>query len=343
MERRSVLNMVGRTTSIIIMLIFFVFGLAGKDALSQKVPKKQRLEWAKLTIPRLNAMSFLPFRMGAEKGLFAKEGINLEVLSLKSAIGMAALLSRNVDYTAVGGRIIRAAAIGGPVRLVSVVTKKFPHGFIVSPRVASPKDLKGKTIAVQSMGSTEYYAARSVIEYYGLDPDKDATIMGTGFGAQLPALFSGSVDAAVLVPSELLRARARGFKVLTMIADVWKYEVPTTGLGTTVKNIKENRSQVKRMIRGQLISVQYLLNNKEDVVTYMTRDWGITDRNVLRELYDLETKPFSRDGSVPDEGVIRELEMGRKLGLEIKEEVSVSDVTDFSMLKEAQKELGLAR
>ena len=51
-------------------------------------------------------------------------------------------------------------------------------------------------------------------------------------------------------------------------------------------------------------------------------------------------KLFNDDGSVPDKGMLLVIDELKKLG-KVEREVSMSEVADVSILKEAQKELGV--
>ena len=51
-------------------------------------------------------------------------------------------------------------------------------------------------------------------------------------------------------------------------------------------------------------------------------------------------KVFNEDGSVPEDGLRLLIEEAKK-SVKVDREVSVSDVADLSILREAQKELGI--
>ena len=51
--------------------------------------------------------------------------------------------------------------------------------------------------------------------------------------------------------------------------------------------------------------------------------------------------PFNEDGAIPEDGLRVILEEAKKLA-KVNREVSLSEVEDLSILKEAQKELGIA-
>jgi len=56
--------------------------------------------------------------------------------------------------------------------------------------------------------------------------------------------------------------------------------------------------------------------------------------------YESVLKLFNDDGSVPEKGLILVIEELKKLG-KVEREIAPSDVADLSILREAQRELGI--
>jgi hypothetical protein len=56
--------------------------------------------------------------------------------------------------------------------------------------------------------------------------------------------------------------------------------------------------------------------------------------------YENVLKLFNEDGSVPEKGMLLVIDELKKLG-KVEREISLSEVADLSILKDAQKELGI--
>ena len=69
-------------------------------------------------------------------------------------------------------------------------------------------------------------------------------------------------------------------------------------------------------------------------------EWQKVNREIATLTYDSLGKSFSEDGSVPEIGLRFVIEENKKLA-KVSREVSFSEVADFSILKEAQRELGI--
>ncbi|HEX2931783.1 MAG TPA: ABC transporter substrate-binding protein, partial [Candidatus Binatia bacterium] len=145
------------------------------------------------------AVSTLPLEIAARKGFFRDEGLEVLTITMRTNIGVNALLTRNVDYATPSTSIIKAAVGGLPVKLVSVLQGRPDYFLLAKKEVKSIKELKGKRIAIGSFGATADLALRMVITEEGLDFDRDVVrLQMGGNGARYTSLISGAVDATVL-------------------------------------------------------------------------------------------------------------------------------------------------
>src|SRR4030095_13692008 len=88
-----------------------------RDASSQV---SKPLERVRLTVPA-KSLTFLPYYFGKAQGIFAREGIDLEIIAVRPPLGVAALVAGDLDYSAAGGLSIRAAMKGVPLRTITFI------------------------------------------------------------------------------------------------------------------------------------------------------------------------------------------------------------------------------
>jgi hypothetical protein len=69
-------------------------------------------------------------------------------------------------------------------------------------------------------------------------------------------------------------------------------------------------------------------------------DWMRIDRETAAATYDGSAKSFNDDGSVPEAGLRIALDEAKK-SVNISREIAFNEVADFTVLREAQKEMGL--
>ncbi len=91
--------------------------------------------------------------------------------------------------------------------------------------------------------------------------------------------------------------------------------------------------QLKRVIRAGIKGNRYILQNREGTIQVMM-PWMRVDRDTATATYDGSVKSFKDDGSVSDAGLRIALDESRK-ATKTTREVAVSEVADFSMLREA--------
>jgi NitT/TauT family transport system substrate-binding protein len=88
-------------------------------------------------------------------------------------------------------------------------------------RVHTIRDLKGKTIAVQALGSSQHVFLASMAAYVGLDPHKDITWVTHPSAEAIPLLAAGKIDAFLGFPPDPqeLRAKQIGHVVVNSTLD----------------------------------------------------------------------------------------------------------------------------
>ncbi|MDP3947869.1 MAG: ABC transporter substrate-binding protein, partial [bacterium] len=195
---------------------------------------------------------------------------------------------------------------------------------------------KGKIIGTG--GSTENVAVKAVVKHFGLDPEKDITILAIGPGMKIPGIIAGSVDAVNCTIDEKIILKKKGFTDLFRISDI--VGALTYGLGTTEKFIKEKRDHVRRMVKATLKGLIYTKENKAPVVEFVIKEWGY-DKETANEGYDEHIVYFTRDGTVDEETIKYLVEDGKLLGYKMNPLIPPSQTIDFSFIKEVKQELGL--
>src|SRR5262247_2650995 len=98
------------------------------------------------------SISDLPFRVAQLKGFWREEGLDVETILIRGAVGMQALLGGSVDFTSASGSTIAAAVRGIPVKLVFIASAKPQFDMVAQKDIRSMADLKGKFVGISSRG-----------------------------------------------------------------------------------------------------------------------------------------------------------------------------------------------
>jgi len=294
----------------------------------------QALEKVHLSMPTKNLLVW-PFVMAKEAGIYRDEGLEVEISLLRSNLVPAALTSGEVDYTTNAETVIRAAHQGLPLRTLMAIGAKPTLSLIVRPEIASGKDLKGKAIAVSAPGTITAQIAREAARSFGLDPDRDITILGVGDQqVRLQAMSAGSAAGAVLDPPMDVIAISKGFKRLAWGRDL--LDIPQVGLSTSLKKITDRPDQVQRMVRATLRGLLYVMRHRSETVESLAKEYRL-ERPLAEASYEAVLGSFTKNGNMSPTSIRNLLLQDPKGGREI----SIEKLVEPRFLEQAQRELGL--
>ncbi len=157
--------------------------------------------------------------------------------------------------------------------------------------------------------------------------------------ARLTALKDGVVDAIIVAPPVDFEGKKMGFNILTRAGDILRF--PYNGLGTSVKKLFEKRDEVKRVIRAVVKANGFIRRNRDGAIQVLV-NWTKTKPEFAEAAYDSTVNVFSQDGTIPEDGMRVVIENFRK-SMNISRQVSLSDVSDSTLLFEVQRELGIRK
>jgi len=136
---------------------------------------------------------------------------------------------------------------------------------------------------------------------------------------------------------EIRRVQDQGLNNLVWLGDLLG-DVPSNGLSTTVRKIKENPDQVYHMLRASVRSMIYTREHKQEALPILMKEFPGLDRSTLAGTLDFYLKAMSPDGRVSD-SVVREMIYEQRVLLNVKNEVPITQVADFGPLQRVVKEL----
>ena len=155
--------------------------------------------------------------------------------------------------------------------------------------------------------------------------------------ARLAALKQGLVAAAVVPPPWDFHAKKLGFHVIAKSHELFSY--PQVGLVANERKIKQRPEEIKRIIKAGILANQYIRSNREGTVQFLM-EWMRIDKDVAAATYEAFLPAVSEDGNCPEDGTRLVIEEAKKAA-KVSREVSMKDVTDLWILREAQREMGI--
>jgi NitT/TauT family transport system substrate-binding protein len=237
-----------------------------------------------------------------DDGLFAKEGLNVEIVEVESGNdSIAALASGKAQFADVGfedlaelrkegdDSVIMAHNILNRVTLTLVMRKEVAERAGVSAE--SPiRDrllaLKGLKIGITSPGAPTDTYMRYYLSSVGLNPERDVEIVPLGGGsALLAALENGQIDAYHLSPPTPYVAAEEGFGVV--LIDGPQSPAPEldgfdyTAWATSRQWAEENKETAAAFSRALTAATQKVKSSPDAVTEQVLDDIGSDNRAVV--------------------------------------------------------------
>jgi NitT/TauT family transport system substrate-binding protein len=287
-------------------------------------------------------VDFSPFFVGLKMGIYRSEGLEPQFIVMRSGIIFPALLAGELDYTTLYQSAIRSAISGLPVRVIATLITKQSFFLFSRPEIRRVQDLKGKRLAISNFASSTDGSARAALKHHGLEPLRDVTLLAMGdTSVRFQALASGAVEAAILTPPYTVMAEQKGLNNLVWLGDILG-DVPSNGLSTTTKKLKEQPDQVHRLLRATIRSMIYTREHRQETLPILMREFPGMERATLAGTLDFYMKAMSADGRI-GETVVQELINEQRELLGVKTQVSLNQVADFGPLQRVVKELSSTR
>ena len=216
------------------------------------LPRRVRIVGAQERIriaPSSPGLASWPIQLAAKEGFFAREGLSVEIIVMRTNTGVAALVTGSIDFTTAGGSAMRAAVNGAPLKMVLNITKKADLWIVAQKNIQRVEDLRGKIIGVGGNWGTQFYQVLEALKPAGID--KDVQLVSTGDVANgFLSLQQGSMAAVALTPPYNILAKHQGYRDLVKVGDVISVS-PTTGLVTTKDKLEKEPQKIRRTIRAR--------------------------------------------------------------------------------------------
>jgi ABC-type nitrate/sulfonate/bicarbonate transport system substrate-binding protein len=221
---------------------------------------------------------------------------------------------------------VRAAVSGVPIKAVVGFAARPLHVLIARPEIKSAKDLKGKVVGVDSVAGTVDYLSRVALRHFGMEPDRDVTIVVTGESpTRLAALRAGSIHATPIDVAFAVKAEDEGFRKLVFLGDL--IELPLSGIAVMDSKLQSQREQVKRVARAR-----FMKQNRGETVQMLADYLAISPSQAARA-YDASINSFTPDGIISDKGVQLDIQLTRER-LKIIRDIPSSQLVDWSVVRE---------
>jgi ABC-type nitrate/sulfonate/bicarbonate transport system substrate-binding protein len=241
--------------------------------------------------------------LGVEQGFYRKHGLNVEAIFMRNGpLAMSAMVSGDVQMNLTSANnALNGAAAGLDI---VVVANLIGHGdgvFMARPEIQKPEDLKGKRVAIQSIGGGGWAYNMLSLDYLKLDPEKDKiqfVVLGDQ-ASRVQALESGRVEASWIGYTFSEPLKKKGY---TALVDVGRAPIPYMGssLVTRRQFVRQDPKAIEGIIKGTLDAVRFVAKpeNKTAVTQTIMRhlrlsrpEEGETSYQTIQNLYSNDLVP----------------------------------------------------
>ena len=302
----------------------------------------------KVSIGYIPVMNFAPMFVAKDLGYFAEQGLDVELRTFAGGSEMIAQLATNDLNVGMGGAgpgLFNAVNQGLPVKIIApghsegnpvatplVVAKAKCE----SGEILQVSDLKGKKVAINAPGATEYWLSQALATG-GLTMD-DVDLQTLPFSDAVVALQSGAIDAAILGEPTATLAEQQGIGV-RLVSDFDVQGIQPTMVYASQDFLKNDPEAAKGVAIGYMKAVRAIMErgfSDPEILPIIA-----TYTNLPEELITESVRPlFTVDGSINVDGLNTLQSFFRSMGeLNYDTDIDPNTMIDRTALDAALQEL----
>jgi NitT/TauT family transport system substrate-binding protein len=259
--------------------------------LHNALPHAWSADRVKASYAAVNA-SQSPLWVAQDRGLFAKYGLDVDLIFISSgSLNVQALVGNSVQFAAGG-----PAALEARLRGLKLVTIANPLTLLASSLVAHPDiksiaDLKGKVGAVSRFGSSSHQGLRYLFRKNGFSENDLKLLQLGGDSGRLTGLVTGKVQYTFLGAAASEQARTQGLRVLAT-AQQMAIPFPWTSVVVSDGWLEGNRDLAYRYVKAVTEAVRFMKRNRTESEQIIARRMKLTDAHLVSTEYNFNVALF---------------------------------------------------
>jgi NitT/TauT family transport system substrate-binding protein len=223
-----------------------------------------------------------------ETRLFEKYELDAALIGMGTgSVSLRALIAKDLQISSLSGSgLVQAALQGADTVLIAALINGFTFKIFALPEITTPAQLKGKKLGVSRYGATSDFAVRLALKKWGLNPDRDVSLLQIGTSQDtVRAMQTKMLDAGVMSGTSTLVARKSGFREIGDLAELG-LDYPTSAIGTTKSFMQKNETVVKDFMLAYIEAIHDFKRQKETALAVLKKYSRNDNREVLEDSYN---------------------------------------------------------
>lgn len=284
-----------------------------------------------MALPAATLTFSAPF-IAEDAGFFKQEGLKVTFRNIVGVGSVNAVIAGSADFTMGTGPVfLRAAAQGQRLYAIANVIDRPLVELVLRKDVAEAAGLsdktplaerarmmKGKTIAIQGVGSIVHAWQRLVAHRGGLDPENDVRIAPMDPPAMLPALANKAIDGFATSMPFTTQAIVKGDAVMLATATSDAPDLVPFAYGLVYarpETCRDAREKCARMARAMTAAARLIREKPAEALEILRKRFDKLDPAVINAAWQVVSKAHVADARTTIEGLENSQRVSIEAGL----------------------------
>lgn len=295
MVRRSIGSL-----TIVFLILFLAVGCNSNNNTGTGPQDSQKIFIGSMTIEEN-----LPVLVAQEKGYFAEENVEVELVTFQSPVELqSAFQTGELDGTITD--IMIAALLkssGEDLKVTSIALGATPEegrfAIIASPKsdISSIQDLKGKSIGISNNSIIEYVTDKLLIAG-GVDPNEVEKTTVAKLPLRVEMLLNDQIDAIVVPDPQITYVVSEGAKIIA--DDSQGANLSQSVIIMQNNTINEKKEALKSFYRAYTKAVQAINNNPDEFKSLL-----VSNVNIPESIVDTYSVQHYSEPQLPKENDVK--------------------------------------
>jgi len=228
--------------------------------------------------------------LAREAGIFAKNGLDADLVRTRTTIGVMALLSGELDFIQASGPVVLESALrGSDLVYIAGGMATLDFIFMSQPEIKTAEMLKGGVVGLASIRGASLVATEFALQKLGLNTKDVKFIVIGGTPERLISMRNKRLQATLLSPPTSIVAEREGFNVL---ADVGALGLPFlhNGIAASRRFVRDNPETARRYVKAQIEAVHLMKTDRKTSVAVLGKYLRQTaNKEILERSYELSS------------------------------------------------------